>query len=393
MDGVATAPDGSLYLVGTTHSFGTQPPSVFLLKYDASGSLIWERGWEVSGFFPEAAGAVAVAADGSVYVTGQAAADALILKYAPDGTLLWQRAWGGAPGVEAGHDIAVAPDDTIVVVGETRSFGQGEADVFVLKLDDAGNLIWQNTWGTVNVENDAGVAVGPDGTIHLVSVTLRPVGLFQFDAIWIRFDAAGLLIDQTAVSAGDALDARGGVAVAPDGSVYIAGGLQEPRDGLDAILLKFTPGGVLEWDRRWGGRSGDEFADVVVGPDGTVHVSGTTDSFGSGGGGDAVAVSIAPDAKVLDATAWGGTGLERGDNLTLGADGSVVLGAVAENPPWVLTKASSKLSRLRATTAPAGGIVAPAAGTIADATGVTFVPGGSTTYAGGHDAVLLRLTP
>ena len=34
VDGVATAPDGSLYLVGTTFSFGTQPPSLFLLKYE-----------------------------------------------------------------------------------------------------------------------------------------------------------------------------------------------------------------------------------------------------------------------------------------------------------------------------------------------------------------------
>src|SRR6266487_6979785 len=66
---VAVATDGSSYLVGRTASFsefGTQ--IVFLVKFAADGSLIWQRSWDgPSQFFDDAGRDIAIAPDGSVY--------------------------------------------------------------------------------------------------------------------------------------------------------------------------------------------------------------------------------------------------------------------------------------------------------------------------------------
>ena len=391
--GVAVAPDGSIYQAVTAFDLGNFPPTLILLKYAADGTLLWEQAWEVPGsFFTEDAADVAVASDGSVYVVGSANGDALILKFSPDGTLLWQRTWGET-GSDAAQDVAIAPDGTVVVSGTTRSFGAGEEDSFVITLTPAGDLVWQRTWGTVNNESDTHVAVGADGTIFMTTTTLRPSGLFEFDAILVRLDAAGNLLSQTAVSAGEVLDARGGVVVAPDGSVYVAGGIQEPKDGLDTILLKFNSTGTLVWGRRWGGRSGEDPGALTIGPDGTVYVIGTTDSFGAGGGGDAFVLSVTPDGRGIDAATWGGTSLDNGRGIALTSGGTLALSVTANTPPWTLGRASTRLSRLRATTATAGGVVTVPTDVLQDAAGVTFTPGGSTTYAGGFDAALVLLQP
>src|SRR6185295_17367163 len=73
--GVAVAADGSVYVTGTTLSFGQGGRDAFLLKYAPDGSLVWQRTYgtapDASFVADEFGTGVAVAADGSVYITGQ----------------------------------------------------------------------------------------------------------------------------------------------------------------------------------------------------------------------------------------------------------------------------------------------------------------------------------
>src|SRR5262249_37606644 len=117
--------------------------------------LLQQKTW--GGPDRDGANGVAVAADGSVYVTGSTRSfsagpflhdDALLLKYAPDGTLLWQRTYGTPSdslnsGVEVGIAVAVAPDQSgVVVAGNYR-----DGNIFLAKFDPSGTLLWDLTWG------------------------------------------------------------------------------------------------------------------------------------------------------------------------------------------------------------------------------------------------------
>jgi len=130
--GVALASDGSIYLAGSTHSFGAGDEDIFLVKFAADGSLVWQRTFGTGG--AEFASAVAVGPDGSVYVAGTSAnTHALLVKFSPDGNLIWQTTWGGT-NTEFANGVAVASDGSIYLTGFTTSFGMGFDNAFLVKF-------------------------------------------------------------------------------------------------------------------------------------------------------------------------------------------------------------------------------------------------------------------
>jgi hypothetical protein len=85
-------------------------------------------------------------------------------------TLLQEITWGG-PDAELGSDVEVAADGSVYITGETRSFGAGGGDAFLLKFGSNGTLAWQRTYGTAPDESNSGtefgrgVAAAADGSV------------------------------------------------------------------------------------------------------------------------------------------------------------------------------------------------------------------------------------
>ncbi len=389
-DGTAVAADGSTYLAGTRIEPDGEE-SVFLVKIAPDDSITWQRTWDGPGEFTDhAAHDVAIAPDGSVYVTGRTTGtfgDVLLLKFSPEGSLLWQRRWDSG-GTEQGEGVAVGADGSIYVAGAT---GAGGGNILLLKFTPDGTLTWSKTWGPAGGE--AGVAIGPDGNIHVVGTTAAPDG--TTDATLIKVDPAGSLLMQTAYSGLETTDARGGVAVAPDGSIYLAGGLQasSPKVVNDALLVKFASDGSLVWDRSWGGKSGDFSGAVGVTADGTVLWAGDTNSFGAGGSDDAYLLEVSPDGKVTDSSTWGGSGIDHSEGVEIASDGTILLGATTETDTAVFDRGPSKTSRVRGTVSTPNNPLQDVAGTTADAAGTAVAATGTSPGGGGFDAALVRIGP
>ena len=397
--GVATAADGSAYLTGTSDSFavdqfGTPEPRIFILKFAPDGSLAWQRIW--NGRSPHGKPAVTVASDGSVYVTGQSTinddGNAVLLKFSAAGTLLWERVWGGSQA-EGGSAVATdAVDGSVYIGGRTTSFGPSSAGLFIVKFNASGTLIWQKVWD--NASGDA-VTVAPDGSVYAAATAPRPGGLAEFDVHALKISAAGSLVWARAYQAGEVVDARGGMAAAPDsGSIAIAGAIQAPAGGgvvdLAALLLKIDANGNLVFDREFGGKGGEDASGVSVTQDGSIYMSGTSTSFGAGFQ-DAFVVRVQPNGKAGEAATWGGPAFETGGGVGVTSAGTVVLGATTTNPPpYSILSAPRKVSNPHGTFGLAAGVLADATGVAANpAAGVT-ITNGSTTYSGNFEAALVR---
>jgi hypothetical protein len=210
----------------------------------------------------------------------------------------------------------------------------------------------------------------------------------------LKLDAAGSLVWRRAYSGSEIPDARGGVTVAPDGSVYVGGAIQaSTKKVVEALILKVGSDGSLLWDRGWGGRSGDVAGGVAALPNGDAVLVGDTNSFGAGSD-DAFILRLRADGRGLDADTWGGIGIEHGDDAVVAPDGTVVVGATTETPPpHVFQRAADRVYRVRGSVADgtieavAGeGVVLEAGGSVAPAAGTS--PG-----AGGFDAAVLRVVP
>src|SRR4029453_11627051 len=138
-EGVASAADGSSYVVGITDSFATDPfgnpsPRIFVVKFAPDGSLTWQRIWNGTTIHGLGRPDVAVSADGSVYVTGITANngnDAVLLKFDASGALLWERTWGGAESDES-LAVAAASDGSAYITGTATSFGASSRALFVV---------------------------------------------------------------------------------------------------------------------------------------------------------------------------------------------------------------------------------------------------------------------
>jgi hypothetical protein len=104
-------------------------------------------------------------------------------------------------------------------------------------------------------------------------------------------------------------------------------------------------------------------------------------------------IRVAPNGRGIDGVFWGGTGIDHGDDVEVAANGTIVMGATAQAPPWKLDRAPDRLSRLRGTVATPSAALIDAAGALSDPVGSLLTVNGSTTFAGGSDAALVRLAP
>jgi len=77
-----------------------------------------------------------------------------VLAEAPD--TIWTRTYGGESNDEA-FKVIETSDGFFVLAGYTESFGAGESDVYLLKLDSNGDDIWIKTYGGEG--NDAAYSV------------------------------------------------------------------------------------------------------------------------------------------------------------------------------------------------------------------------------------------
>jgi hypothetical protein len=394
-NGVAAAADGSAFVTGITDSFtvdefGTPSPRIFLVRFAPNGSLDWQRIANAPTFNGGFQGpVVALGASNSVYVTGSTVlngGDAILLKFDTLGNFLWERTWGGAEA-DQGNGVATAADGSVYVAGTAANF----ASFFVLKFDAAGTLLWQKIWDGAS---GMAIAVAPDGSVYASGASPRPNAIGDFDVIVLKITPAGSLVWARTYSAGFVVDPRGGMTVAPDGSVYIAGAIQAPKMGivdLAVLLVKMDPSGNLLFDREWGGKSGDAAAGVAAAADGSVYLSGASSSFGAGG--DAFVLHILANGKAASAVTWGGTGFDSGGGVAV-TGGAVLLAATTTTPPpYSLVSASKKVSGVKGTVAVPAGNLADGVNTAADPGAGATPVAGSTVYGGNFEAALVRITP
>lgn len=312
----------------------------------AATSLTFHRTW--GGASDDDARGVSIATDGSVYVAGVTASfgagrtDAFLLKLTPGGSLLWQRTWGGN-NVDEATAVAVAPDGSVYVAGTTTSFGPGNP-AFLLKFSPRGDLVWQRTWGGGNVEFANGVAVAGDGSIYVAgqSVSFGSVR----SAFLVKFSSNGDLVWQR-IWDGPTREGASAVSVAGDGSVYVVGQTGSFSSLTTIFLLKFSSSGNLVWQELWSRNTNDFATGLAVAGDGSIYVTGIIL-----GGSDLVLLKFTPDGSLIWQRNWNGIGSDVAQGITVLTDGSVVVAG------WTDSFGSGLRDELVLRFSPAGNLIA-----------------------------------
>lgn len=285
--GVATDTSNSIYITGSTQTFGGEDYDVFLQKYDQSCNLLYTKQWGGPG--NDIPHGIAVDASDNVYITGTTDSFAngrtqiFLLKYTGFGDLQFSVTWGGKQN-DYGNGVAVDTFGNVYVVGTTNSFGAGGSDVVLLKYDSSGKLLFQKTWG--GIQNDFGTALTVDsgGYVYLTGYTYSLGPSPGISAvILLKYDPSGNLLSHSTWG-GIKNDFGTAIAVDIDANVYVTGYTKSygVTPGVpSAFLLKFdTQTGTLLLQKSWGGNRGDFAYGVAVDSAENVYVTGYTYSFG-----------------------------------------------------------------------------------------------------------------
>ncbi|MBI4728187.1 MAG: hypothetical protein HY775_01595 [Acidobacteria bacterium] len=229
----------------------------------------------------------------------------------------WRQTWS-APRLADNRGFAVrSTTDAVYVAGVTGSHGQGAGDLFLLKYDQAGALLWSRTWGGFELDQAQGIAVDETG-IWAAGSRTTDEGRIEFALV--RFSPDGeLLLDRTwARGVADVLQA---VAVY-DGALYVAGLTQPSHADRNLYVARLGSDGAPAWEIERGGPGWDEAWDLAVDAMG-VYVAGyETQSDTS----QALLLRLDQGGAVLGETRWGGPENDEARALTLSSDGILVTG-------------------------------------------------------------------
>jgi hypothetical protein len=215
---------------------------------------------------------------GYKYSFGLDSIDIFLIKTDANGNIIWAKTYGGINWDEA-YSVQQTSDGGYIVAGYTESFGAG-GDILLIKTDANGNIIWAKTYGGINWDEAHSVQQTSDGGYIVVGYT------YSFGAgsniFLIKTDANGNII-WAKTYRGISGDEAYSVQQTSDGGYIVAGRTYSfGAGGSDFFLIKTDANGNIQWAKTYGGTGGDEAYSVQQTSDGGYIVAGRTYSFGAG---------------------------------------------------------------------------------------------------------------
>jgi len=281
---VAT-PDSGFLIAGVTTSFGAGGRDVYLVRTDAQGETLWTKTY--GGTNHDAAGSVITTADGgclivgTTYSYGAGGADLYILKTDADGESLWAVTHGGTQS-ETGWSVKETGDGGYVIGGQTLSYGAGDQDVYIVRTDSAGGLVWMKTYGGSGDDRGFSVEATLDGG-YLTAGRTYSFGVGGADIYVVKTDSAGDSI-WTKTYGSLINDEANAVLEEPSGVLVIAGYAYSFISGSnEAYLLALDVNGDSLWAEMYGGSGEDVASSALSTGMGGYVIAGLTSSLGAGG--------------------------------------------------------------------------------------------------------------
>ncbi len=276
--------DGGYIVAGSTKSFGAGDDDMLILKLDQTGTVSWQKAY--GGIDPEAAYSIQQTSDGGYIVAGYTFSfgagdqDMWILKLDQNGNVSWQKTYGGG-----GRDfreftsIQQTRDGGYIVAGATDSFGAGDYDGWILKLDQTGTVSWQKTYGGSSEDTVNSIQQTSDGGYIVAGVTYS-FGAGSYDLWILKLDQTGTVSWQKTYG-GSGTDAYPSIRQTSDGGYIVAGLTGSFGVNGDMWILKLDQTGMVSWQKTFGGSDIDFAASIQQTTDGGYIVAGYYD-FGAG---------------------------------------------------------------------------------------------------------------
>ena len=336
-ESIQQATDGGYIVTGSKYLTGGNPEDlddVQILKLNSDGTIAWQKSYGGTGdndgsemIQQTSDGGYIVAAHTSSF--GEGYDDGCIIKLNSNGTIAWQKTYGSWHG-DFTPVIQKTSDGGYIVAGDTWSSGAGANDYWLLKLNSDGTIAWQKTYGGSGNEDSAGSIMQTTDGGYIVAAETNSFGAGNQDLWVLKINSDGTVNWQKTYGGSDD-DFPGPIHQTADGGYIMAGETKSFGAGnYDTWVLKLNPDGTVNWQKTYGGSDDDNPSSIQLTSDGGYIVVGDTRSFGAGGS-DLWMLKLGSSGNVQWQKTYGGTLEDIGNSVQQTSDGGYIVAGYTES--------------------------------------------------------------
>jgi glycine cleavage system H lipoate-binding protein len=267
--------DDGFVIVGSSDKLGNDRKSVYLVKISKNGEFVWERAY-YSYKYDYYKGNDVIERDNGFMIAAterhpklfDEQVDVYILSTTKKGQVVGKRRFGGEEEDEA--NAIINTSGGYIMAGATESFGHGDFDAYVLKMDTKGNRLWSRAFGGSDDDIANDIIEVSDG--YMLVGTTESFGRRYKDVFVVKMNKKGNRIWQKAY--GGTKDEEGYSIIEDNGGYVIAGksGSYGESFRSDMYLFKIDKNGGLLWERVFGKKQDDAGYDLAATKDGYIVV-------------------------------------------------------------------------------------------------------------------------
>ncbi len=271
--------NGDFIVVGASNDKNGGMHDLWVVRANTNGEFLWEQKFGGAGL--DEAYCIKKTSDSGFIVSGlteskgNGDADMWVLRFDRWGKLLWDKTYGGA-GYEEARSIIETANGDFIVAGCTTSGGEGKKDINLIRVNASGKEIWNKKYGYEYNDLAREVIETSNGDILLVGTSASNGGQ-KTNSIAIRTDSKGEVIWEKQFGKTNRNMAYSVVELR-NNELVIAGSTSSIETGYDVQLMVLDQFGDEVWQQVYGGIRWDE-AFSIIQSDENVLFTGYTKSY------------------------------------------------------------------------------------------------------------------
>lgn len=271
--------NGDLIILGNTYTSG-QNTNMLLTKYDDEGTMLWQVEYDGSASLDDHGVALTTDVSGNIYVAGATETsgqdnDVAVIKYDGSGSMLWDYTYNGAgSGEDAPTNIGLDGSGDIVVAGSSQGVNS-DYDYLTLKLSASGALQWVEDYDH-NGFDDVVASMTIDMNTDEITIA-GSVGdqANVYDLLTIEYDANGAQNNLYQNNHNVGLDQPNAMATGPSGEIVVGGYYIDGGGAFKISLLSVDQNLSVNWNQTIDISPGEEsINDLAISSTGEIYVTG-----------------------------------------------------------------------------------------------------------------------
>jgi len=245
--------DGGTIITGAVHVAGKNM-NFFMIKLDKLGEKVWEQQGKDNGanilFSIKETPAGDFVACGHKRQSEGDTPDIYVVKADRTGRILWERTYGGV-GFDCSKSIEVTPDECYMIAGSVSSEA-GKSDLFLMKLNQSGHLLWEKNYDFSSDDEAFSISSTSDGDYILTGRMFNQQSR-KYEMLLVKVFASGNVLKSFSYSV-NGIEGGTDVIETNDGGFLVSG-----TKNKENLLVKINREGKVSWTVSTGRSSSTPF--------------------------------------------------------------------------------------------------------------------------------------